>query len=605
MPDDAITCDVCGTLLKRKPQPEAGIRGIRQGRGQSTQPLPGSSRTEPKETVAQKDASGRVPKVYREDRPKERRKGVERFREDAGRPQSRRGIPRVSQNQVRMLRAQKEKVRPVRKHMVNWMKVLAAAIALLFLGVIGGLLYLTRMPAGQLVLARMGYDAPAQAYWQAGEEYMNKGLVDEAITAFETADGKDPDNVDGLLSLGGALEAAGRTEEAQTLYVRLYEEVSPERPEAYRNQIRILIDQDRTPEAAELMKLAYESTGLNSFREQRNETLPQMPETDLSAGRYTEEKVVHLTSPQDYDILYLIGDGELPADGISYDGPITLSEGQHKLKAVCVSGDLYSDPLEVTYSVVLPSPDAPKAGLPPGTYERAQRVWLRYPGTEKDITLHYTIDGSTPDTNSPIYTGDPIPLPGGRVTLRAIAVNAKGKSSNVMEVGYKIQNVAFRMMYFQEDLFGEFKLLSTTMDAFIAQNGEPSSQETVTVSGIEGACHKLVYGWGYCITALEDGVFKVIEVHEEQNRFTAPRKTKIGMTEADVTNQFRDMGQANDQNGDRSLYYDGSSTGIILHVSQSQKTIKYACTTTESEKWVLEYGLTDGVVTSITHRFVP
>ena len=222
MPDDAITCEGCGTLMKRKAQPEPGVRGIRQGKAMgSTQPLPGSSRTEPRGEASHRDSARDVPKMYRDDRHPERRRGMERFTEDAGRPQSRRGIPRVSESQVRKLRIRQEKVHPVKKHMVNWMHILMLGIVLVLLGIVGGFLYLTRTPAGQVVLAHMGQDAPAQAFWQVGEQYMNQGQISQAIEAYEKANEKNPDNVDGLLSLGSALEAAGRTEEAKTLYQRL------------------------------------------------------------------------------------------------------------------------------------------------------------------------------------------------------------------------------------------------------------------------------------------------------------------------------------------------------------------------------------------------
>lgn len=607
MPDDAITCEGCGTLMKRKPQPEPGVRGIRQGRAMgSTQPMTGSSRTEPKDETSHRDSARDVPKMYRDDKRPERRRGVERFIEDAGRPQSRRGIPRVSESQVRKLRIRQEKVHPVKKHMVNWMHILTLGIVLFLLCIAGGYLYLTRTQAGQVVLARMGQDASAQAFWQVGEQYLSQGQISEAITAFEKADEKNPNNVDGLLSLGSALEAAGRTEEAKALYQRLYKDISPERPEAYRNQIRIMITENRTPEAAELMKLAFEKTGLISFRQQRDSTLPKMPETDLPAGRYSEEKKVNLLSPQDYDIRYMLGDGEFPAGAIPYEGPVLLKDGQsNRLRAVCVSGDLLSDPLDVTYSVVLPSPDAPKSSLAPNTYEKPQRVWLRYPGKDKDITMYYTLDGSTPDLNSPKYTGDPIYLPGGRVTLKAIAVNSFGKTSNVMEVGYKIKNVKTREMYSETDAFQGFKLLSTTQEAFVQANGQPSTRETVTIDKIEGECQKLNYDWGYCTVAPISGQMLVTEVYETQDKFAAPRGTHIGNTEKEVTDVFRDMNQLNSQNGDRSLYYDGNNTGIIKLVSENQKSIQYECFTLESNHVVLKYDLANGIVTAISHKFVP
>ena len=57
-----------------------------------------------------------------------------------------------------------------------------------------------------------------------------------------------------------------------------------------------------------------------------------------------------------------------------------------------------------------------------------------------DITIYYTIDGSIPDEDSPVWDGETaIQLPGGYVTLRATAVNGYGKASNTLEVLYKIE----------------------------------------------------------------------------------------------------------------------------------------------------------------------
>ena len=610
MTDDAITCDGCGSLLKRRPQPETGVKGIRQGRSSAgAQPGNGSSRIEPKgEIYAKRDMARDVPTMYREDRPRERRRGVERFAEDAGRPQSRRGIPRVTETEVRKLRIRQDKVRPVKKHMINWMLVLVGAVLVFIIGLIGGMFYLNQTSAGQLVLARMGRDASAQAYWQVGEEYMNRGQVGQAIEAFKKADEMNPDNVDGLLSLAAAYEAYGLQEEAMTLYVRLYEDVSPERPEAYRNQIRLLIMADKKPEAAVLMKLAYEKTGLQSFKQQRDETLPKMPETDLAAGRYTEEKQVNLESPQDYDILYIIGDGEFTDKEAAkpYEGTILLKEGTQRLRAVAVSNDLMSDPLDVTYVIALPSPDAPKASLAPDTYERAQRVRLRYPGKDSDITMYYTLDGTMPDAKtSPRYTGEPINLPGGRVTLRAIAVNSKGKVSNTMEVGYKINGVKFQAMYAAEDSFDGFTLMSTTREAFIRDAGEPISRETVSYTGIADECQKLVYSWGYSIFAPINGDWRVVEVYQTDNQFAAPRKTSIGSALDDVVGKFRDMKQPESQNGNRSLYYDGDSFGIIEKLSGQQISIKYSFISAEGYRYLLKYDLSNGIVTAVTHRYEP
>ena len=115
---------------------------------------------------------------------------------------------------------------------------LAAAVVLL---VVGAYFYITRTASGQRILARMGKDTTATALWEVGEEALDVGNIDQAITDFEKAreqDGEDNVNVDGLLLLGSAYEANGMVEEAMALYEDIYTNIVPTRPEAYRNMIR-------------------------------------------------------------------------------------------------------------------------------------------------------------------------------------------------------------------------------------------------------------------------------------------------------------------------------------------------------------------------------
>ena len=92
------------------------------------------------------------------------------------------------------------------------------------------------------------------------------------------------------------------------MYLRLAQEVSPFRSEAYTALISMYLEQDRGPEAADMMLLAYENTDRENFRQQREDFLPAMPEVSLTAGRYeisAMEQDISLTSPQGYDVYYL------------------------------------------------------------------------------------------------------------------------------------------------------------------------------------------------------------------------------------------------------------------------------------------------------------
>lgn len=146
---------------------------------------------------------------------------------------------------------------------------------------------------------------------------------------------------------------------------------------------------------------------------------PKHRVADLTAGLYSEKKYLTLTSPQGYDIYYTMdAEAELPTEGTLYTEPIFLDEGIWALRAVAISDDLVSDELTGTYKIIMPSPQKPSSSLAPNTYKQRQRIWLRLGEENKndtDITIYYTIDGSTPDADSPVYTGEPFWAAGRRL----------------------------------------------------------------------------------------------------------------------------------------------------------------------------------------------
>ena len=102
----------------------------------------------------------------------------------------------------------------------------------------------------------------------------------------------------------------------------------------------------------------------------------------------------------------------LPQDGIKATPEgFMLDEGIYDIRAVAVNGDLVSDELRGTWKIIMPSPMTPRATLAPNTYKNRQSVKLK-PGLDDErdtsIVIYYTIDGSIPDSDSPIFDGEPI-----------------------------------------------------------------------------------------------------------------------------------------------------------------------------------------------------
>ncbi len=641
--EDDIVCRRCGKLLDRQPTEEEELMNFRQGRhlrkAQAELPPPpkapgstGASRsfedTRPRETAESTGAAySRRENLANTGRFYGLENGmVDNSPMDYG----------VSENPTIMLQSQrnsrtKRKMRVQR--LVNWAYVLIGCIVLVFVLLIGAYIFLTNTPTGQVIMARMGQDASSTAMWQVGQEYLHTGDIDKAIEYFLIARAKDEEaeepNVTGLLQLGSAYEAEDRLEEAEAVYAHIYTDVVPTAPEAYRAQVRVLLAQGRQADAALLLSEAYKQTGVTSFRSQRLEILPEVPAASVVAGYYNAAQTIELIQAQDCEVWYSLDKfAVLPQDGILYEEPIVLSEGEHQLRAVAVNGDLVSDAMRADYQIYLPTPLQPDCNLAPATYKSRRKVTLR-PGSLSDeeleknpgyaatlddpvaqtVTIYYTIDGSQPDQDSPIWDGTPIQLGtyGGNQTLRAVSVNGYGKQGNTLERTFKFSvSPNYRKMFNAEDTVGKLKLGTTTREAFRTEYGPGEGPEMIVMNTIDGQCEKYTYDWGYASFMKIKSGWVLADIKFTTNQFNGPRDTKIGMAEEKITALFKDSGQIVGATGiKRGLYYESEDKqGVISILSTGEKIIYYRVGTADGHVWQLEYEISAaGNCTSIRWVF--
>ena len=503
-----------------------------------------------------------------------------------------------------------------RMRMVNWIRIGIVCFIALVLLIGGGWLFLNNTESGQKILARLGRDASSSALWAVGEEQMNRGEIDTAIATFEKAKKLDESqgmvDVDGLLMLASAYEAAGFPDKAAALYEKIYTD-TPSRTEAYVNHIRILRNSGRDAEAGELMKKAYEQTGETTFLTQRRDLLPAPPEVDLTAAFYESKKYIAITSYQGYDVYYTFDDkAVLPAGGTLYTERVFLDEGIHNLRAVAVNGDLVSDELRGTYKIIMPSPQTPQCNLAPGPYKTRQRVRLK-PGKDNlnddDIVIYYTVDGSNPDADSPIYSGEPVLLPSGHVvTIKAVAVNKYNKVSNMLEVKYKIEAKPYPLTAWdQTETIAGLELNKTTMLDFQTAYGEGKQVETEQTDEFETECRKYEYPWGYVVMNLNKKNWVVVRLHfTDSTTFKAPRGTGVGDTLDYVVGRFKDLGQLESASGNRGLYaLDNGSDGKIWLQEDKSRIIRYRIRS-EGHWYQLEYHVNQGgTVAEVDYRYIP
>ncbi len=505
--------------------------------------------------------------------------------------------------------------------MVNWMKIALIIFIALVLTIAGGWLFLKKTDEGQKLMAKIGREASSSALWAVGEDLMNTGDMEGAIANFEKAKEQDEaeehEDPDGLLMLASAYEAVGKTDEAAELYERIYTN-TPSRTEAYVNHIRILLNSNQYGDqarAGELMKTAYEMTGDSSFQTQRRDLLPAPPEVDLTAGYYESKKYIAITSYQGYDVYYTFDENaELPAGGTLWTERVFLDEGIWNLRAVAVHGELVSDELKGTYKIIMPSPQTPQCNLAPGAYKTRQKVRLK-PGKDNqnddDITIYYTVDGSAPDADSPIYNGEPVQLPSGHtVTIKAVAVNKYNKVSNMLEVSYKIEAKPYPLTAWEiKETIQGLELNKTTMLDFQSKYGEGTLVETEQNPDFASECRKYEYPWGYAVMNLAKKSWVLVELYfKDGSTFKAPRGTGVGDPMDYVVGKFKDLGQVASASGNRGLYaLDNGSDGKIWKQEEKtgQKIVRYRIKN-EGHYYVLDYIISqNGSVAAVDWWYKP
>ena len=423
---------------------------------------------------------------------------------------------------------------------------------------------------GQRLMATWGWSiANTDAYVTLGRELLEQAYFTRSLEMLSVAIEREPDNVDALVLMGQAYTELGRTEDAVAIYESLIHEIAPAHPSAYRNLIKIYQQQGYNAEALALMKTA--SLNANSTQEfdvMLREYTPESPTLSHTEGRYNTEIDVTISIPEGETVYYSV-DGTDPSEsGLVYTAgtKIHVPEGKLTVKAIgFTENGTPSEQVTANYTVIIPTPAAPKANYASGVYKKAPKVSLR-PGSEDKkendmiVAIYYTLDGRQATTESTLYDPDhPIQLPIGDSRLRAIAVASNGKISYEMNVTYKVEG-NLKNMFGSKDTFKNMELYKTGYKSFSNAWGAPKSYEVLPKEewySPEMESYEAVYSWGtarFCIKTT-GGSPVLYALDTTNSKMTAPRTTRVGMDAEDVLAKFRDLGQAAlDEDGNRLLY---------------------------------------------------
>lgn len=155
---------------------------------------------------------------------------------------------------------------------------------------------------------------------------------------------------------------------------------------------------------------------------------PVITITDVPGG-----KTVELAAQSGAGLYYTL-DGSSPGpDAVRYTGPLSLTDaGEVTLKAIA-RADGYTDSAVSMETIVLPAAQAPEADVKGGVVRAQTLIALR---AESGAQIRYTLDGSDPDMQSPVYT-QPLQVTQS-LTLKTVAVRSGHAVSDCAVYSYTV-----------------------------------------------------------------------------------------------------------------------------------------------------------------------
>ncbi|MBB5315814.1 chitobiase/beta-hexosaminidase C-terminal domain-containing protein [Tunturibacter empetritectus] len=166
------------------------------------------------------------------------------------------------------------------------------------------------------------------------------------------------------------------------------------------------------------------------------EPVAAAPTVTPNGGVFDPPQLVSLSTLTPSANIYYTLDGTVPTTASNvYTSPISVTIGTTIRAMASATNYLQSALTSATFS---PSPFTPLPVFTPagGTYASAQEVVL----SDKDTSaaIYYTLDGSTPTTSSPVYTGA-IQVQA-NTTVSALAVDPALKTNHAVTAAYVIQS---------------------------------------------------------------------------------------------------------------------------------------------------------------------
>ncbi len=273
----------------------------------------------------------------------------------------------------------------------------------------------------------LGYSNSYQGQIAKGWKASDKGEIYSAISYFEKAISKKPANAEAYIALSEIYEADGDLGTAETILTDALD-LNPDNLELSQALIQFYVSNDEMEKINEYMNSLTNQTMIDALKNYSS----AVPEFSLEEGTYDDVQELSILSNE--ETIYYTTDGtEATQDSERYTTAIQIGEGTTIVRAISVNSEgVPSYEVQAEYTVELPMETAPIVTPSTGQYKEQMQISVTVP---TGYTAYYTLDNTTPTTESQVYTG-PIDMPEGNTIFTAVLVNSSGKYSDTTKRNY-------------------------------------------------------------------------------------------------------------------------------------------------------------------------
>lgn len=268
--------------------------------------------------------------------------------------------------------------------------------------------------------------------YEKAVSYADQHNYTKAIQYLERALELEPGNTDAQYELAKIYCEREDYKSAEILLLQTIS-VDPSNEEAY----QLLIELYETQKNYDAISSLFESVTNDSIKKLFTDYVLDKPSFEPQGGDYEEALEISISAPNGTTIYYTMDGSDPTEHGVPYTSPISLEEeGSYTIKATaCDERGIYSEVEKEKYVIEYKAPKMATVTPTAGTYTEAISITVHVPDGAK---AYYTWDGTTPTTESDLYT-EPLELPEGNNILAILVVSEQGLSSPIAKYNYIYQ----------------------------------------------------------------------------------------------------------------------------------------------------------------------